>query len=33
MSNNMKKIWEEKEITVDGTNGTVKAGPVLKKIP
>lgn len=29
---NMKKIWEEKEITVDGTNGTVKAGPVLKKV-
>lgn len=30
---NMKKIWEEKELTVDGTNGTVKAGPVLKKTP
>ena len=30
---NMKKIWEEKELTVDGTNGTVKAGPVLKKVP
>lgn len=28
---NMKKIWEEKELTVDGTTGTVKVGPVLKK--
>lgn len=30
---NMKKIWEEKELTIDGINGTVKAGPVLKKVP
>lgn len=30
---NMKKIWEETELTIDGTNGTVKAGPVLKKTP
>lgn len=30
---NMKKIWEEKELMVDGTNGIVKAGPVLKKTP
>ena len=29
----MKKIWEETELTIDGTNGTVKAGPVLKKTP
>lgn len=30
---NMKKIWEEKKLTIDGTNGTVKAGHVLKKTP
>ena len=28
---NMKKIWEEKELTIDGTNGTVKVGPIKKK--
>lgn len=30
--NNMKKIWEEKEITIDGNNGTVKAGITKKKV-
>ena len=30
--NNMKKIWEEKEITIDGNNGTVNAGITKKKV-
>lgn len=29
---NMKKIWEEKEITIDGNNGTVQAGITKKKV-